>query len=376
MKSGQTSCPTRSMAGSSSPAINSTHTSTTTVTIPAYPFATAPDIIRSHQKDTYFQSLLHEHLSTLLRRLYGSRVAHSYICESRTFAELLYLGLTTLVGNRTLGEEYCDIIQVDATDLRLPQGSRRAGYILGSVLLPYTLTKVLPEVRGWIRARLEASLHNGHKDVECGASRKKTTSFWKLVQLYILTNLSTLTSPSPIYALTLSIFYFSGSYYHLSKLIFGLRYIFPKKLLQEQQQGRGGYEVLGVLLAMQMVVQGGLHARDTLQLSSWSSGTTDTLIENTNSKPRFESMTHTPPPPGDGEGKARYDLGDPDVMGWIPGPHGRKCTLCLEPMKDPSVTTCGHAFCWRCIQDWVRERTECPLCRQHVVGAHVLPLRT
>lgn len=360
------------MAGSSAPTIDSSHT---TVKTPAYRFATAPDIIRSHQKDTYFQSLLHEHLSTLLRRLYGSRVAHTYASESRTFSELLYLGLTTLVGNRTLGEEYCDIIQIHATDLRLPQGSKRTGYILGSVLLPYTLTKVLPGVRRLIRRRLEASLYNGHKNDDSGALPKKTTSFWMLLQLYILTNLSTLTSPSPIYALTLSIFYFSGSYYHLSKLIFGLRYIFPKKLLQEQQQGRGGYEVLGVLLAMQMVVQGWLHARNTLQLSSWPSDKTDTSIKNTNSRPSFEAMTLTSLLAGDGEGKARYDLGDPDVMGWIPGPHGRKCTLCLELMKDPSVTTCGHTFCWRCIQDWVREKTECPLCRQHVAGAHVLPLR-
>lgn len=360
------------MAESSVSTTNSSHT---TVKTPVYRFATAPDIIRSHQKDTYFQSLLHEHLSTLLRRLYGSRVAHNYASESRTFSDLLYLGLTTLVGNRTLGEEYCDIIQIHATDLRLPQGSRRTGYILGSVLLPYILTKILPGVRRMIRGRLEASLYNGHKDDESGASPKKNISFWKLLQLYTLTNLSTLTSPSPIYVLTLSIFYFSGSYYHLSKLIFGLRYIFPKKLLQEQQQGRGGYEVLGILLAMQMVVQGWLHARNTLQLSSWSSDKSDTSIKHTNSRPRFEAVTLTSLPAGDEEGKARYDLGDPDVMGWIPGPHGRKCTLCLELMKDPSVTTCGHTFCWRCIQDWVREKTECPLCRQHVAGAHVLPLR-
>ncbi|KAG9720647.1 hypothetical protein KCU73_g14479, partial [Aureobasidium melanogenum] len=37
-----------------------------------YPFASAPDIIRSHQKDAYFQGVLLERLSSVLRNLYGA----------------------------------------------------------------------------------------------------------------------------------------------------------------------------------------------------------------------------------------------------------------------------------------------------------------
>jgi peroxin-10 len=59
-----------------------------------YPFAAAPDIIRSHQKDAYFEGILLNHLSNLLRRLYGARFLHTYTSEARTFSELLYLGLT------------------------------------------------------------------------------------------------------------------------------------------------------------------------------------------------------------------------------------------------------------------------------------------
>jgi len=36
-----------------------------------------------------------------------------YSLEAKTFAELLYLGLTTLRNSRTLGEEYCDILHVE-----------------------------------------------------------------------------------------------------------------------------------------------------------------------------------------------------------------------------------------------------------------------
>jgi hypothetical protein len=40
--------------------------------------------------------------------------------ETKTAAELLYYALTTLRGSRTLGEEYCDIVHVEANTLQLP----------------------------------------------------------------------------------------------------------------------------------------------------------------------------------------------------------------------------------------------------------------
>lgn len=354
-----------------------------------YPFAAAPDIIRSNQKDVYFQGVLLEQLSSILRTLYGSRFAHNYNPEVRTFTEFLYFGLTTLVGNRTLGEEYCDIIQISDNSLRLPSFCRRAGYILSTVLLPYTLTKFLPALRNRIRLKLEANLRQ--------KSKVSDTSFAQLLQSYLLNNLSNITSPSPIYAITLSIFYFTGSYYHLGKRLFGLRYIFTKRPAPSDQ--RVGYEVLGVLLVLQMIVQGWLHFYSTLNSPTFSPVSPGNLLErnaiigrvannvnhqtsldsNNNivparenrSQSRLEATTHTPIL-GD---HPRYDLQDGAMMGWIDGQQQRKCTLCLEEMKDPSVTTCGHVFCWTCIGDWIREKPECPLCRQGVLAQHVLPLR-
>ncbi|KAF3348846.1 ABC transporter G family member 21 [Verticillium dahliae VDG2] len=161
---------------------------TTSSTFPS-PYAAAPDIIRAHQKDAYFKGTLSNTLSDIHRRLLGARSAHAHLPTTRAFAETLYLSLTTLVGNRTLGEEYCDVIQVDTSRhgaARLPALSRRAAYILASQ---------------------------------------------------------------------------------------------------------------------------------------------------------------------------------------------RKCTLCLEPMRDPAATGCGHVFCWSCIGDWVREKPECPLCRREALVQHILPLR-
>ncbi|KAK0516180.1 hypothetical protein JMJ35_000783 [Cladonia borealis] len=352
-----------------------------------YPFAASPDIIRSNQKDTYFEGVLLEHLSTILRRLYGSRFAHTYNSEARTFTELLYLGLTTFIGNRTLGEEYCDIYQIESHTQELPEIGRRAGYILTAVLLPYTLGKTLPSLRARIRFRLENNLHR--------APKNSRTSLRYRLQQYILTNLNALTSisTSPFYAINLAIFYFTGSYYHLSKRLFNLRYIFSKHLAPSEQ--RVGYEVLGVLLVLQMAVQAYLHVQNTITTSLPTEGPTaildngveiglpdpqdrDPLTYTTEkaedtSRLRISHTTHTPLPST--STPHRYDLSDPATLAWLQPQQTRKCTLCLEPMKDPSVTTCGHVFCWTCILDWVEEKPECPLCRQAVLGQHVLPLR-
>ncbi|KAF2434952.1 hypothetical protein EJ08DRAFT_385425 [Tothia fuscella] len=355
-----------------------------------YPFAAAPDIIRSNQKDAYFQGVLLEQLNDIIRNLKGARFAHNYTSEARTVAELLYLSLTTLVGNRTLGEEYCDIIQIEDDTRRLPALVRRSGYIASTVLLPYWLQRVLPTLRKRVRGKLEVTMRKG--------TAKPGSVMYKL-QSYLLANLDTITSPSPAYAVGLAVFYFSGAYYHLGKRLWGLRYIFTRTV--EPSQQRVGYEVLGVLLVLQLSVQAYLHIHNTYRNEpvianvGSAAGTSvvlghgvevslDPNAYSSNNALLFESdglttevdksalqkTTHTPV-----LDYPRYSLEDKDTMAWIVGRQQRKCTLCLDAMKDPSVTTCGHCFCWNCIGDWVREKPECPLCRQSVLVQHIIPLR-
>ncbi|KAF3764825.1 hypothetical protein M406DRAFT_239657, partial [Cryphonectria parasitica EP155] len=419
-----------------------------------FPFATAPDIIRAHQKDAYFQGLLTNQLLDLHRRLLGARSSHAWANESRTAGDLLYLCLTTLLGNRTLGEEYCDLVQVEAPSAssgsgdkdaeqtttaaaggpRLPSLRRRSAYIALSALLPYLLSRALPAVRARLRARLEARLavlrrrhhhhHHQHNSKGNPHAPPKTTLEYRAGR-YLLAHLTSLTSGAHIHAVVLAAFYFSGAYYSLSKRLTGLRYVFTRRLPEHPAgaDGRGGYEVLGVLLVVQLAVQGYLHVRATLaglgeeeagveavirerafgpggggggdtmdvSLNELSYSVNNDLLLNTGtpggrrSRAAIGAMAHTPVPKGwssraddgagGGGGAARYDLSDNQLLGWIKGSSQRKCTLCLEELKDPAATGCGHVFCWTCIGDWVREKPECPLCRREVMVQHILPLR-
>ncbi|RFU72161.1 ring-1 like [Trichoderma arundinaceum] len=357
-----------------------------------YPFATAPDIVRSHQKDAYFTGHLANSFTDLHRRLFGARSAHSLAPELRTAAALLYFSLTTLPGNRTLGEEYCDLVQVGSSSssaLALPGLRTRAAYIAGTILLPYLASRTLPGLRARLRQFLDRRLASLRQQ---GKAKTRQARICE----YLSTHLSSITSAAPLQAVVLALFYFNGTYYELTKRLLSLRYVFTRTV--PDSPDRGGYELLGVLLVIQMGVQAFLHVRDTFSLASppreragFHSGEIEVSLSHNNtysaanndlllgglggngaqaSKVDIATTTHTPM-----SSVPRFHLEDTKTMGYIKGGQQRKCTLCLEEMKDPAATQCGHVFCWECIGDWVREKPECPLCRREAMVQHILPLR-
>jgi len=66
------------------------------------------------------------------------------------------------------------------------------------------------------------------------------------------------------------------------------------------------------------------------------------------------------------------------------------CNICLDQVRDPVVTLCGHLFCWPCIHKWTyasnnsrqrvdqydhkREPPKCPVCKSDVSEATLVPI--
>ncbi|XP_047946998.1 LON peptidase N-terminal domain and RING finger protein 1-like [Salvia hispanica] len=53
------------------------------------------------------------------------------------------------------------------------------------------------------------------------------------------------------------------------------------------------------------------------------------------------------------------------------------CNICLELVRDPVLTCCGHLFCWACFYqvEYVDSRSkECPVCEGEVTDANLIPI--
>ena len=52
-----------------------------------------------------------------------------------------------------------------------------------------------------------------------------------------------------------------------------------------------------------------------------------------------------------------------------------ECNICLDDMREPVVTQCGHLFCWSCLYRWLNMNHQtCPLCKAGVTKENVIPL--
>lgn len=287
----------------------------------------------------------------------GQRFINTYGNEITVGAKAVYLILTTLLGARTLGEEYVDLVYVNRSGKRFPRILPKLGFIFSYAILPYLINRLVK----YYKPKQEEEDQN--KSSKKQVILQYLSSYDKVLDT--LMNLH------------IAIFYFQGEFYSLSKRIFGLRYVFGHNKDPRKLQKTGNYSFLGAIILLQFVFESLVKFKtyqDSLRKSDTSEEDEESKPSRIKSIKQLETYNESFTEDLKLSERVNFDLSDPNQLPYIPEA-SRSCMLCLSPMTNPSAANCGHMFCWVCIVDWIREHPECPLCRLQCLEQNLLPLR-
>jgi len=399
------------------------------------PNSAQAEIVRLHQKDAYYGELFREQVRDVAVEFLGARLTHKLDNLLALGASMAYLCLCTLGGSQSLGEEYVNAIMRDRRKGGIVSAKRRILFLVLYIMAPFFAVRMYSITRMYI---LRMDMHITRKRLREAQSMEilvhepsLLTRLWNNIEHVVhwlahkLPGSHALTGTNGMFAYVssaqLAMFYLSGPYYTLAHRLVKSDYVYASTRRPSSQPL--SYEILGMLLAFQLLIKLGLTIRRTNFPALASSDDTNAATASAKServnpvslkidgaivsphsdshrKDSSSSATNVPLVYADPDVSA-----SPESLGLSPirtesekqafdlaqtavrtktvqmeaiAHEVLRCTLCMdrrEPENGSSaVTECGHVFCWSCIEEWLREKADCPLCRQAVQVSRLLPI--
>lgn len=279
--------------------------------VPPLPFADAGDIVRASTKDEEYVTLLETSLREFLICIMPNSTISSTTTArlTSTVSRLLYFLTPIRKGIPTTpGEEHAAVVPIRATPRLTTLPSRR-------VLFALALSQIVQTED--VRLLLRGVWNEGGGSPSLFPSAAVAAFLEGLKRLHM------------------AMFYLSGVYHDGGHRAVGVRYarVAPRAGLD-----RGGHlRLLGIVATLQVVVDVFRGLRKAV------------------SKARRGRCA-------DGMSFVKSVWGAwmwPVVAEEVEEDGRGKCILCLGGMKDATLTTCGHVFCWRCICNWCSSNVSC-----------------
>uniref|UniRef100_A0A0B6XY22 RING-type E3 ubiquitin transferase n=1 Tax=Arion vulgaris TaxID=1028688 RepID=A0A0B6XY22_9EUPU len=287
------------------------------------------EIIRSHQKDDNFLSLLRSSFADICQRIAGPRVWIQWRKHLDVTADLAYFCLTTLSDLQTVGEEYVNIIQTDKSLRTLPSKWRRALMLALQVCAPYIVQATLDKLERHVQDSSPSSIRP--------TTREAVLSILPLIRKAV----------TILHRIHLMMFYINGIFYHLSKRVAGIHYIQYMSRERDHSSLRP-FQILGYLSVFQLF-----------------SSFVINLVLLVTALRRQRQSSHVSSSLSDVETET-------DHVRVMPN---EKCPLCLGRRRRSTLTPCGHLYCWSCIHEWCLSKQECPLCRDQFPSHRLIVLQ-